>query len=49
MDNHKHIYVCNFAMIRQLGFPSLFVLLSSAETKWLKLLQALGKVLHKTE
>ena len=36
-------------MIRQLGFPSLFILLSAAETKWPKLLQALGKVLHKTE
>ena len=31
MHNQRHIYVCNFAIIRQLGFPSL---LSAAETKW---------------
>ena len=27
-----------FAMIRQLGFPSLFISLSAAETKWTELL-----------
>ena len=38
-----------FAMIRQLGFPSLFISLSAAETKWQELLWASGKALHKTE
>ena len=38
-----------FAVISQLGFPSLFISLSVAETKWPELLRALGKVLHKTE
>ena len=32
-----------FAMIRQLGFPALFVSQSAAETKWPELLRALGK------
>ena len=32
-----------FAMIRQLGFPSLFISRSAAETKWPELLRALGK------
>lgn len=36
-----------FAMIRQLGFPSLFISLSLAETKWYELLRALGKNVHK--
>ena len=35
-------------MIRQCGFPSFFISLSAAEMKWPELLQALGKVLHKT-
>ena len=30
-------------MIRQLGFPALFVSQSATETKWPELLQALGK------
>ena len=33
-----------FAMMRQLGFPSLFISQSSAETKWPELLQALGEL-----
>ena len=33
-----------FSMIRQLGFPTLFVSQSAAETKWPELLQALGKM-----
>ena len=36
-----------FAMIRQLGFPALFVPQSAAETKWFELLQALGKNVDK--
>ena len=32
-----------FAMIRQLGFPSLFISQSAAETKWSELLRALGQ------
>ena len=35
-----------FAMIRQLGFPSLFMSQSAAETKWPELLRALGKSVH---
>ena len=31
-------------MMRQLGFPSLFISQSAAETKWLELLQALGEL-----
>ena len=38
-----------FAMIRQLGFPSLLISLLAAKTKWPELLQALGKGPHKTE
>ncbi len=33
-----------FAMIRQLGLPTWFLSLSAAETKWLSLLRALGKL-----
>ena len=33
-----------FAMIRQLGFPSLFISQSCAETKWPELLRSLGQV-----
>ena len=33
-----------FAMIRQLGFPSLFISQSCAETKWSELLRSLGQV-----
>ena len=36
-----------FAMIRQLGFPSLFISQSAAETKWPELLRALGQVLDR--
>ena len=36
-----------FAMIRQLGFPSLFISMSAAETKWPELLRALGKNVDK--
>ena len=36
-----------FAMIRQLGFPSLFISQSAAETKWPELLRALGQMLDK--
>ena len=36
-----------FAMIRQLGFPALFVCQSAAEIKWPELLQALGKTVDK--
>lgn len=35
-----------FAMIRQIGFPSLFISQSAAETKWPELLKALGKTVH---
>ena len=35
-----------FAMIRQLGFPSLFISQSAAETKWPELLRALGQTVH---
>ena len=34
-----------FAMIRQLGFPSLFISQSAAETKWPELLQTLRHLL----
>ena len=34
-----------FAMVRQLGFPSLFISQSAAETKWPELLQTLGQLL----
>ena len=34
-----------FAMIQQLGFPSLFILQSCAETKWPELLRSLGQLL----
>ena len=33
-----------FAMIRQFGFPSLFISQSCAETKWPELLRSLGQV-----
>ena len=33
-----------FAMIRQLGFPSLFISQSCAETKWPELLRSLDKL-----
>ena len=33
-----------FAMIRQIGFPSLFISLSAAETKWPELLRAIGQL-----
>ena len=33
-----------FTMIRQLGFPSLFISQSHAETKWPELLRSLGQV-----
>ena len=33
-----------FAMIRQIGFPSLFISLSAAETKWPELLRAVGQL-----
>ena len=33
-----------FAMIRQLGFPSLFISQSCAETKWPELLRSLGQL-----
>ena len=36
-----------FVMIRQLGFPALFVSQSVAETKWPELLKALGKNVDK--
>ena len=35
-----------FAMIRQLGFPALFISQSAAETKWPELLQALGQTVY---
>ncbi len=34
-------------MIRQLGFPHLFISQSCAETKWVELLQALGELVDK--
>ena len=34
-----------FALIRQLGFPSVFISQSAAETKWPELLKALGKTI----
>ena len=33
-----------FAMIRQLGFPLLFISQSCAETKWSELLRSLGQL-----
>ena len=36
-----------FAMMRQLGFPSLFISQSVAETKWPELLWALGELVDK--
>ena len=33
-----------FAMIHQIGFPSLFISLSAAETKWPELLRAVGQL-----
>ena len=36
-----------FAMIRQLGFPTLFVSQSAAETQWPELPQALGENVDK--
>ena len=33
-----------FAMIRQIGFPSLFISMSAAETKWPELLRAIGQL-----
>ena len=38
-----------FAMIRQLGFPSIFITQSVAETKWKDLLKCLGKTVHNKE
>ena len=38
-----------FAMIRQLGFPSIFITQSVAETKWKDLLKCLGKTVHSKE
>ena len=35
-----------FAMVHQIGFPSLFISQSAAETKWPELLKALGKTVH---
>ena len=34
-----------FVMIRQLGFPSIFISQSAPETKWIELLQTLGQLL----
>ena len=36
-------------MIRQLGFPSIFITQSVAETKWKDLLKCLGKTVHSKE
>ena len=36
-------------MIRQLGFPSIFITQSVAETKWKDLLRCLGKTVHNKE
>ena len=36
-------------MIRQLGFPSIFITQSVAETKWKDLLKCLGKTVHNKE
>ena len=38
-----------FAMIRQLGFPPIFITQSVAETKWKDLLKCLGKTFHNKE
>ena len=38
-----------FAMIRQLGFPSIFITQSVAEAKWKDLLKCLGKTVHNKE
>ena len=38
-----------FAMIRQLGFPSIFITQSVAETKWKDLLKCLCKTVHNKE
>ena len=38
-----------FAMIRQLGFPSIFITQSAAERKWKDLLKCLGKTVHNKE
>ena len=38
-----------FAMIRQLGFPSILITQSVAETKWKDLLKCLGKTFHNKE
>ena len=38
-----------FAMIRQLGFPSIIITESVAETKWKDLLKFLGKTIHNKE
>ena len=38
-----------FAMIRQLGFPSIFITQSVAETKWKDLLKSLCKTVHNKE
>ena len=38
-----------FAIIRQLGFPSIFIIQSVAETKWKDLLKCLGKTVHNKE
>ena len=34
------------AMVHQLGLPTIFFLLSTADTKWTNLLISLGKLLH---
>ena len=38
-----------FAMIRQLGFPSIFITQSVAKAKWKDLLKCLGKTVHNKE
>ena len=38
-----------FVMIRQLGFPYIFITQSVAETKWKDLLKCLGKTVHNKE
>ncbi|KAK3099294.1 hypothetical protein FSP39_002160 [Pinctada imbricata] len=38
-----------FAMIRQLGLPTWFISLSSAETRWIPILQSLGRRVDKIE
>ena len=38
-----------FTVIRQLGFPSIFITQSVTETKWKDLLKCLGKTVHNKE